>query len=706
MEVVEITPSQVRVRNPYLLSVTCYDTSGGKRESSKYGHTWTGISLRRTQYTFSDDNWLTAIGCDDLVLGIGEGNRRFGGGCVSYCNDSTDSHGFGFCPENNVEFQHVSTGCCRNTVPRGITMLGVQFIDLSNKWRNGKLFPCSYAFITEKAISSKSEGFSFPLSYLNNSTAFVADDWRNTKGALPVVRLDWRIGAENCSQASRNSTTYACQNNTECIDYEAEIKGYLCRCKDGYRGNPYIRCDDVDECADNKPCDSNAVCINTPGSFVCSCPKWYYGDGKKEGKGCIPSRVIYVFIGVASGLGFLLLLSMCLCWHKILLSRKDKRCKQKFFKKNGGLLLQKNTSEGTVRKARLFSMEELEKATDNFNKSRLLGQGGQGRVYKGMLYDGNIVAIKKSKLVNKDLLEQFINEVVILSQINHKNVVKLLGCCLETEVPMLVYEFLPNGTLSNLIHDPNIEFRVSWNMRLKMAADIAGALMYLHSASDRPIYHRDIKSSNILLDEKYAVKISDFGISRFVEEDQTHLTTKVKGTFGYFDPEYFQSHQFTEKSDVYSFGVVLLELLSGQRPVCSERLDEDRSLVTRFLVSVEENNLDSILDSRVLEEGVKKEMITVALLAHRCLNLNGKMRPTMREVATNLESLRMSQMPITIDHKSKENGMDRAKSVKISDSEYTWGCSGISETSSSSDTLFIHSNKKMHQRTMSIDESC
>ncbi|KAL6206514.1 hypothetical protein ACLB2K_023762 [Fragaria x ananassa] len=259
-----------------------------------------------------------------------------------------------------------------------------------------------------------------------------------------------------------------------------------------------------------------------------------------------------------------------------------------------------------------------------------------------MLTDGRIVAVKKSKIVDGSEIADFINEIVILSQINHRHVVQLLGCCLETEIPLLVYEYLPNGTLSHYIHNQDQEFPLTWETRLRISIEVAGALSYLHSSASCPIYHRDIKAANILLDDKDRAKVADFGTSRSVSIDHTHLTTLVHGTFGYLDPEYFHSSQFTDKSDVYSFGVVLAELLTGQKPVSVTRSQESRSLAAYFLLSMEQNLLFHILDDQVINDGGKEVITAVANLARRCLNMKGKKRPTMKEVAVELERIRLS----------------------------------------------------------------
>ncbi|KAM7481440.1 hypothetical protein LguiB_006023 [Lonicera macranthoides] len=310
--------------------------------------------------------------------------------------------------------------------------------------------------------------------------------------------------------------------------------------------------------------------------------------------------------------------------------------------------------EGNVEKSKLFTSKELKKATDKYNKNRILGQGGQGTVYKGMLTDGRIVAIKASTRVDEGNLEQFINEVVILSQINHRNVVKLHGCCLETVVPLLVYEFIPNGTLFQYTHEKNEEFPLSWDVRLQIATEVASALSYLHSATSLPIYHRDVKSTNILLDENYKAKVADFGTSRSIAIDQTHLTTRVSGTFGYLDPEYFMSSQFTEKSDVYSFGVVLVELLTSQKPILLIGSEGMCSLSKYFMVASKEKCLFDILDTQVQTKGGKEEITRVANLAKRCLSLSGRKRPTMREVTVELEGIRIPNSESTINELDEE----------------------------------------------------
>ncbi|PHT89824.1 putative wall-associated receptor kinase-like 11 [Capsicum annuum] len=379
-----------------------------------------------------------------------------------------------------------------------------------------------------------------------------------------------------------------------------------------------------------------------------------------------------ISLSVFLSIGVLLLLFGSYLLYKTFKKRREKRQKQMFFKRNGGLLLQQQLSsnEGIINKAKLFTAKELEKATDHFNENHILGRGGQGTVYKGMLPDGKIVAVKKSKLVDENQLDQFIKEVVILSQINHRNVVKLLGCCLETEVPLLVYEFIINGTLYSLIHNENKEFPFPWSTRLRIATEVAGALAYLHSATSVPIYHRDIKSSNILLDEKYCAKVSDFGTSRSIAIDQTHLTTGVQGTFGYLDPEYFQSSQYTEKSDVYSFGVVLAELLTGKKAI-STATNEDRSLATNFLLATDSNRLDTVIHTKILQEGRKEDIMAAANIAYRCLNLNGKKRPTMKEVTTALEAIRPQVPSAALTNVQLDKG-DTAERSVISEVNYTW----------------------------------
>ncbi|KAL1831323.1 hypothetical protein ACET3Z_000974 [Daucus carota] len=319
---------------------------------------------------------------------------------------------------------------------------------------------------------------------------------------------------------------------------------------------------------------------------------------------------------------------------------KNKKLKENFFERNGGIILQQllYQSESILDRARIYTEEELKKATNNFNESNVIGQGGYGVVYKGVIAD-KVYAIKKSKVVDRSQVDQFVNEVIILWQINHPNVVKLLGCCLETPVPLLVYEFVTNNTLFHHLHDEGLASSIPWNMRLKIATETAGALAHLHSAPVH-IIHRDIKSANILLEDGYSVKVSDFGVSRLFSPQETHLATLVQGTFGYIDPEYFHSGILTQKSDVYSFGVVLAELLTGEKVVSFLREEKDRNLGMYFLSKLEEDRLYTILEPRVRNEGNAVQLEGAAEIAKKCLSIEGAKRPTMMEVAEELAELR------------------------------------------------------------------
>ncbi|ONI05120.1 hypothetical protein PRUPE_6G357000 [Prunus persica] len=292
------------------------------------------------------------------------------------------------------------------------------------------------------------------------------------------------------------------------------------------------------------------ICTANPVGTKSLCPGW--GDSGDFGCICGSKRFkgSQVILGVCLGTVFLCMFPLGYKLHQFLKRRRCKIRKEKFFKQNGGYLLQqKFHANNTTVLAKIFTAEELQEAADNLNESRFLGQGGYGTVYKGMLLDGSTVAVKRSK-------------------------------CGDTSCLYLIPNKSPKHTLS-------------WDTRLRIACEVAGAVAYMHSAASSSILHRDIKSPNVLLDDKFS----------------------AKGTFGYIDPEYFQSNRFTEKSDVYSFG----------------RRDDGRNLMMHFVSLAKENQLHQILDPRLAGEAEPKDIDAIARLATRCLRSNGKRRPTMRE---------------------------------------------------------------------------
>ncbi|URD87483.1 OsWAK receptor-like protein kinase [Musa troglodytarum] len=488
----------------------------------------------------------------------------------------------------------------------------------------------------------------------NGYNANTDDLQRIVKGTSSEVEtaLSWYIkDYPTCEEAKKNMKTYAClSHNSDCYDilnygYTNYNFGYFCQCSVNYQGNPYLPngCQDIDECKFPEKYICNGICRNMKGSYSCTCPPGTTGDPKRA---CIPDKkqtvLLGVIIGVSNGVGLLLLSTSLIILRRKWKKRKQKRIREKHFRQNHGLLLQQliSSREDIAERTKIFPLEEIEKATNNFDETRVLGRGGHGTVYKGILSDQRVVAIKKSKIVKKSEIDQFVNEVAILSQINHRNVVKLFGCCLETEVPLLIYEFISNGALSDHLHTSDGSSALSWETRLRIAAETAGALAYLHSAASISILHRDVKSSNILLDDHFTAKVSDFGASRFIPLDQTHIVTGIQGTFGYLDPEYYQTSQLTEKSDVYSFGVILLELLTGKKPIFSIEHENKQNLSMYFLQALKEKCYFDLVEDRVMKEGTKQELMEVIQLVAMCLKFKGSERPPMKEVEYKLQSLR------------------------------------------------------------------
>jgi serine/threonine protein kinase len=340
-------------------------------------------------------------------------------------------------------------------------------------------------------------------------------------------------------------------------------------------------------------------------------------------------------------IGVVIVVIAITCTYLILERKKLSNIKQKYFQQHGGMMLLQEISLKQGTGFSIFTEAELIEATDKFDDKNILGRGGHGTVYKGLLKDGSLIAVKRCvSMTSEQQKKEFGKEMLILSQINHKNIVKLLGCCLEVEVPMLVYEFIPNGTLFQFIHGDNGSRSIPFSTRIRIALESALALAYLHSWASPPILHGDVKSSNILLDENYEAKVSDFGASILAPADKSQFMTLVQGTCGYLDPEYMQTCQLTDKSDVYSFGVVLLELLTGSTACNLEGPENERSLSLRFLNAMKEDRLVDIIDSRIKADGSDNGLLEeVAELARQCLDMIGERRPAMRDVAEKLDQL-------------------------------------------------------------------
>ncbi|KAL6591380.1 hypothetical protein ACP70R_049883 [Stipagrostis hirtigluma subsp. patula] len=606
----------------------CYNATGGfvSRNADTF------MSLGTSPYLFSPaKNRLVALGCPNLGYFV-DTKGYFVSGCMSVCRPSQYAiPGQGQC---------TGVGCCQSAIPPGLDFFEPHQLNFmrgqGDPAFSTNVTACHYVFLVEAEWFSYSD-----RAYLNRTDDF----------AVPVV-LDWAVrNVGNCSAAKRNATDYACRSvNSGCVD-SSNGAGYRCNCSKGYEGNPYLDggCRDIDECQRRDEYKCYGVCSNTPGSYTCECPPGTSGDASTQ-NGCRAKDKFTLALKVVTGVSVGVFLSVFMCFWLYLGLQKRKliRTKQRFFEQNGGVLLQQQMRSYSSAGAgaggfKIFSKEELEKATNNFASDRVLGRGGHGIVYKGVLEDKTVVAIKRSKMMEEAQTKEFAREMFILSQINHRNVVKLLGCCLEVEVPMLVYEFVSNGTLYHYIHDKDLNADITFDARLRIAAESAEALAYMHSSASPPILHGDVKTANILLDGNLTAKVSDFGASKLAPTDEAEIATLVQGTCGYLDPEYLMTCQLTDKSDVYSFGVVLLELLTRKKALYFDGPEGDRSLVSCFMTAVKAGRHEELLDSQIRNEMRTEVLEEIAHLVMRCLSMSGEERPTMKEAAERLEMLRRYQ---------------------------------------------------------------
>ncbi|XP_059636714.1 wall-associated receptor kinase 2-like [Cornus florida] len=435
------------------MAYNCYNKSTNKMDF--YDHE---VNLTGAPFMFSaTEIKFTEIGCNTLAFIADSEGTRFGSGCLSLCSQDLQE---GSC--NGV-------GCCRTEIPTRLKTLEMSIAPVNDTY-DQSFRPCSYAFLAHQNWSGY---WSINLS----DTAHVTRE-------APVV-LDWVVGDETCQSLDQSPSKSACGPNSDCHD-SVNGPGYRCICKSGYHGNPYLPegCQDINECENQNEYHCEGKCDNIPGNYTCHCPLGMYGNGKVACKGFR----ITTIVGVCAA-GVTLVVLFIFLWMEL-----RRRNKMKYFRKNGGLLLKHQ-------RVRIFREAELERATNNYDAPRLLGQGGSATVYKGVLEDNSVVAIKKPKETertqNKHLpleviTEQFQHEINILFQVNHINVVKLLGLCLETKIPLLVYEFVSNGSLYDHIHVKRSTTLRSWVNCLKIAAESALALDYLHSLADPPVIHGDV----------------------------------------------------------------------------------------------------------------------------------------------------------------------------------------------------------------------
>ncbi|XP_059643446.1 probable receptor-like protein kinase At5g24010 [Cornus florida] len=335
----------------------------------------------------------------------------------------------------------------------------------------------------------------------------------------------------------------------------------------------------------------------------------------------------------------------------------------------------RKTSDSNVPKMNLglkIPFAQIKRATKNFDKKKMIGSGGFGNVYLGTLRNGMKVAVKRGEAGHQQGFSEFQTEIKILSKIRHRHLVSLIGYCDERSEMILVYEFMEKGTLRDHLYNssknsaaPSTEYSLSWKQRLEICIGSAEGLNYLHTSSDGGIIHRDVKSTNILLDGNCVAKVADFGISRTGHLDETHVTTDVKGSFGYFDPEYYGSQMLTLKSDVYSFGVVLLEVLCARPPIDTSLPGKEVNLAEWAMSWQKRGQLEKVIDPRLVGDINPSSLRKFGEIAENCLKECGADRPTMGDVMWDLKYALELQQSITSTEPFEDSTIDASLQLPL-----------------------------------------
>ncbi|CAO2150219.1 unnamed protein product [Urochloa humidicola] len=624
---ISLEAGEMRVFSP--VSYICYNSSN-TTESNGFS-SW---SLDFATFLISPvRNVFTGIGCDTLALLAGREDGSYFSGCYISCLSLHEA------AQDGEEC--TGLGCCQTSVPTNLTTVNIGWGNYTHTNLAWKYSPCNYAFIAEKGWYHFKRR---DLTRLANKT--FTDRVGNNK-TVPMV-LDWAIrdggscrAPPNNGGASPKPTAPSCiSRNSACVN-ATQGPGYLCKCSQGYTGNPYITdgCRNIDECnsTGNGPCGMYSTCKDTEGDYECKCKFNRKGDGKSE-QGCYQ----YIFPPYAIAAVAIIIAIILACLAIILLMRRKQR---KLFNKNGGDILK---GAGI----NIFTEGDLMTITDKYSKC--IG-GFFGNVYMGKI-DRAHVAVKctvekklarhRQKTLQQEASQKeqeefwkdgFVKEITFQFQIRHPNVVRLVGCCLETEVPKLVFEFVGNGSLHDVLHGGN-KPTLSLPKRLDIAIGSAEALSHMHSHGDYNHIHCDLKPANILLDDDLKPKVSDFGSSKLLSVGM--YAKDVASDGAYTDTAYYKTGRFTVKSDVYSFGVVLLELITRKMA----KYDGDKSLPLDFVKCCKDEgngrkmyDMDMFLSEDAQPQHYHMECLDrMGALAVRCLKEDVDERPTMAEVLEEL----------------------------------------------------------------------